>query len=122
MPLLPPTPRHTWNSTRVSPCFFLLLTKCENPHEREPNPTFEPPRGQSPSLSITLASSFRNSAFYLHVALDRERHANFPKVAVTAVGGGARWGCPFARKNCIDLVPRFGPFYAFLCNSLLASL
>src|SRR6266571_3591287 len=106
----------------VSLLLSYFSRKCENPQGCGPNPTFKPPRGQSRSLSITLASSFRNSAFYLHVALDRERHANFPKVAVTAVGGGARWGCPFARKNCIDLVPRFGPFYAFLCNSLLASL
>src|SRR2546425_1037040 len=57
--------------------------------------------------------------FALRHGLSRERHANFLKVAVTAVGGGARWGCPFARKNCIGLVPKFPPFHAF-CATLFS--
>src|SRR5260370_7051097 len=101
-----PSPRHIWNSTRCLLASSYFSRKCANPQECGPNPTFKLPRGQSPSLSITLASSFRNSAFYLYVALDRERHADRLKGV----------GCPFSRNNCIGLVPKFAPFHVFFMS------
>src|SRR5260370_2765365 len=94
-----PSPRHIWNSTRCLLASSYFSRKCANPQECGPNPTFKLPRGQSPSLSITLASSFRNSAFYLYFPLVLESHPNRLK----GVGG------PFSPRNAIELLPKFPP-------------
>src|SRR5258706_3995111 len=52
IPHPPPSPRHTWNSTR---CLLVSILSRESPQKSQPNPTFKPPLGQSTSRPILLA-------------------------------------------------------------------